>query len=199
MWIFEGIYKRLENIYIPKLMAENNSLLDSKKILSTLFKIAKKESRLEKTSNLSANLGNIILRKSKKNNKAKIFVENLRKEGVKDEDIRWWWNMHDLERRIIEKIDDNTRINTFINNRKKGVSEAKATEMVRKLYPIYGDPKYTLYTSGDNRPLPDELRIRVSAYIEKRTRTDPEKYKKEIEQSTTFNALVRQEIRKGNI
>ena len=45
----------------------------------------------------------------------------------------------------------------------------------------------------------EELRNRVNAYIEKRSKTDPEEYKKEIEKSTTFNALIRQEIRKGNI
>jgi hypothetical protein len=45
----------------------------------------------------------------------------------------------------------------------------------------------------------DELRNRVNGYIEKRSETDPEEYKKEIEKSTTFNSLVRGEIRKGNI
>ena len=59
--------------------------------------------------------------------------------------------------------------------------------------------KNTSKTSGDDRLLPDELRNRVNAYIDKRSKVDPEEYKKEIEKSTTFNALVRQEIRKGNI
>jgi hypothetical protein len=29
--------------------------------------------------------------------------------------------------------------------------------------------------------------------------TDPEKFKKEIDESSTFNALIRREIEKGNI
>lgn len=193
--IFRSVEKELENIYIPKLVAEGNTLLDSKKIFARLLKIVKKESELEKTSNLPNNFGNIILRNCKNNDKAKTFVENLRKEGVRDEDIRWWWNMHDLERRIIEKLDDSIRITAFINNCRKGMSKAKAAESVRKLYPIYGDPKDESYAVGDNRSLPDELRNRVNAYIEKKFKDIPE----EVEKFTSFNAFIRNEIRKDSI
>ena len=200
MKIFSNnIDKKLENIYIPKFLAEGNTLIDSKKIFIRLLRIIKKESKLEKTSNLPVNFGDIILSNSLNNDKAKAFVEDLRKEGVKDEDIKWWWNMHDLERRIIEKIDGNVKIVAFVNNRNKGMSEGKAAESVRKLYPIYGDPKDISQTAGDDRPLPDELRNRVDVYIEKRSKVNPEKYKKEIEESTTFNSWLRSEIRKGNL
>lgn len=48
MRIFSGsIDKKLENIYIPKLIANGNTKSDSKKILLRLLRIAKKESRLE--------------------------------------------------------------------------------------------------------------------------------------------------------
>ncbi len=200
MRIFSGsIDKKLENIYIPKLIANGNTKSDSKKILLRLLRIAKKESRSEGTSQLPKNYGDFLLQKSLNSDKHKTIVEDLRKDGVRNEDIKWWWNMHDLERRIIEKIDDNIRMTCFINNCKEGMSEKKATENVIKFYPIYGDPKDTSKTSEDDRSLPDELKNRVNAYIEKRSKVDPEEYKKEIEKSTTFNALVRQEIRKGNI
>ncbi|MFA5015201.1 MAG: hypothetical protein WC549_06650 [Actinomycetota bacterium] len=200
MRIFSGsIDKKLENIYIPKLISNGNNLSDSQKIFQNLIRLAKKESRLEGTSRLPKKYGDFLLQKSLNSHKHKTIVEDLRKDDVRDEDIKWWWNMHDLERRIIEKIDDNIRLTTFIDNCKKGMRKAEAAESVRKLYPIYGDPKDTSYASGDNRPLPDELRIRVNAYIEKRSKVNPEEYKKEIEKSTTFNALVRQEIRKGDI
>jgi hypothetical protein len=65
--------------------------------------------------------------------------------------------------------------------------------------PPFTDPDNTTYTKGDDRPLPCELKNRIDIYIEKRAQTDPEKYKKEIEQSSTFNALIRKEIRAGNI
>jgi len=48
-------------------------------------------------------------------------------------------------------------------------------------------------------PLPFELKDRINIYIEKRAKSDPEKYKKDIESSSTFNALVRKEIQGGHI
>ena len=195
----KSIDKKLKNIYIPKLVANGNTLSDSKKIFRILLRLVKKESRLEGTSHLPKNYGDSILQKSSSDSKTKIMLEYLRKDDVRDEDIKWWWNMHDLERRIIKKIDDNTRRASFINSRKEGISEEEASEKVRKFYAVYGDPRDKSQTTGDDRPLPDELRSRVNAYIEKRSKTNPEDYKKEIEKSTTFNALVRQEIKKGNI
>lgn len=200
MRIFSSsIDKKLKNIYVPKFIANDNTLSDSKKIFRRLLRLAKKESRLEGTSHLPKNYGNFLLKQSLSDSKTKTMVEDLRKDGVRDKDIKWWWNMDDLERRIIEKIDDNIRVVSFINSCKEEISEEKAAKDVRKFHPMYGDPKDTSETTGDDRSLPDELRNRVNAYIEKRSKTDPEEYKKEIEKSTTFNSLVRQEIRKGNI
>jgi hypothetical protein len=200
MRIFSSsIDKKLKNNYVPRLIANGNTLSDSKKIFKRLLRLAKKESRLEGTSHLPENYGDFLLKESLSDGKTKTMVEDLRKEGVRNEDIKWWWNMDDLERRIIEKIDDNIRIVSFINSCKERISEEKAAKDVRKFHPMYGDPKDTSKTTGDDRPLLDELRNRVNGYIEKRSETDPEEYKKEIEKSTTFNSLVRGEIRKGNI
>jgi hypothetical protein len=70
---------------------------------------------------------------------------------------------------------------------------------VEKSLPIYGDPDDTSHKTGDDRPLPDELKNRINIYIEKRVRDNPEKYKNEIEESSTFNALIRKEIKAGNL
>ena len=62
-----------------------------------------------------------------------------------------------------------------------------------------GNPDDTAHTTKDDRPLPYELKDRINIYVEKRRQSDPNKFRKEIEQSSTFNALVRKEIKKGNI
>lgn len=80
-----------------------------------------------------------------------------------------------------------------------GLGAEEAGTKVRKFYPIYGDPQDTTHAIGDDRPLPYEIKERVNRYIERRSQADPDKCKKEIEDSTTFNALVRREIRRGNI
>jgi len=191
--------KKLQDTYIPLLVAGGNNISDSKKIFKRLLKLAKKESRLEGTSNLPKNYGNFILEQSLSDGKTKAYVENLRKDGVTNKDIKWWWNMDDLERRIIEKIDDNIRIVSFRNYRKDGMSEEEAAEKGSRLYPIYGDPSDKPQATGDDRPLPYELKNRINIYIEKRSSNDTEEYKEEIGKTISFNALVRREIRKGKI
>jgi len=193
------IDKKLRDTYIPILIANGNTLKESKKIFKILLKSAKKESRLEGTSDLPNNYGNFLLKDSWSKGKTRDMIEDLRKDGVRDDDIKWWWNMHDLERRIIEKIDDNIRLVSFLNKRKDGMSEEEAAERVRKYYPMYGDPEDKPQATGDDRLLPYELRRRVNIYIENRSRTKPEEYREEIEKSITFNALIRGEIRKGKI
>ena len=169
------IEKQLESIYVPIFQTRTGmSLTQAKSFFRDLIKKAKEESLKEGTSKFPQNFGDIQLEQESTNPHFKSMLARKRNQYVRDEDIRWWWNMHDLERRIIEKIDDNIRMTCFVNNCKEGMSVKEATENVIKFYPIYGDPKDTSKTSGDDRPLPDELRNRVNAYIEKRSKVDPE-------------------------
>ena len=69
----------------------------------------------------------------------------------------------------------------------------------RKYHPFFGDTNDSTHVSGDDRLLPEELKDRINKYIEKRMLNDPEEYKKDIENSSTFNALIRKEIREGNL
>lgn len=68
---------------------------------------------------------------------------------------------------------------------------------------IWSSQRYYLYTNtkgikGDDRPLPYELKKRVNEYIGKRM-SDPIEYKRNIETSSSFNALIRKEIKSGNL
>jgi len=47
--------------------------------------------------------------------------------------------------------------------------------------------------------LPFELKDRINIYTQKRSQTDPEKFKNEIAESSSFNALIRKEIRNGKV
>jgi hypothetical protein len=98
------------------------------------------------------------------------------------------------------KFDDVNKLSVFARIRKEeGLNEEEAAKEVRKFHVIYGDPDDTTHTVGDDRPLPEELKDRINIYIIKKSTTDREKYKKEIEGSSTLNALLRKEIKKGNI
>ena len=64
---------------------------------------------------------------------------------------------------------------------------------------IYGDPDDPSQPTGDDKVLPRELKDRVNRYIEKREHTDKDEFKKEIEDSSSFNAFIRKEIKRGNL
>jgi len=65
---------------------------------------------------------------------------------------------------------------------------------------MYGDPDNTKVTSGDDRPLPHELRGKVDRWrIKIINEEGEEKIKERLDRYSTFNAMVRDEIRKGNL
>ena len=68
-----------------------------------------------------------------------------------------------------------------------------------KFLPVYGEPHEMPEEAEDDRPLPYELRHRVTRYAEQKAAADAEEYLKDIIDSSSFNALVRKEIRAGNI
>ena len=169
----------------PSKMAEN--------LLNEAIKEAKRVA-------LPPNAGDKILEKEKADENTHKVLEKKRREGVRDEDIRWWWNLDNLEKMMMLKVDEFHRMALHIKCRQEdGLSVERAAEQVRKHHPIFGDPEDTTHTQGDDRPLPEELKDRINIYVEKRFANDSEIFKKEVEQSSTFNALVRKEIRVGKI
>lgn len=198
---FSSIEKRLEDIHVSILQAKLGiPPSETKSLFRKMLKEAKEESRKEGTSKLPANYGEILLQKEAVDKNTQAILQKRREEGVKDDDIRWWWGMNDLERRIMSKVDDFFKEALYIHYRREdGFDAEEALKKVRKFHPIYGDPQDTTHTTGDDRPLPYEIKDRVNKWVERRLQTDSDKCQKELEESTTFNALVRREIRRGNI
>lgn len=173
------------NMPEPSKMAEN--------LLDEAIKESKKVA-------LPSNAGDKILEKEKNDESTRRVLEKKRREGVCDEDIKWWWNLDGVERMMMLKVDEFHRLALLIKCRQEdGLSDEQAAEQVRKHHPIYGNPEDTTHTQGEDRPLPEELKDRINIYVEKKFTNDSEKFKKEIEQSSTFNALIRKEIRAGKL
>lgn len=196
-----GIEKELEDIHLPLFQTKMAlPLSEARSLFRKMMKEAKEESRKEGTSNLPAHFGEILLQKEAADKKTQAILLKKREEGVKDEDIRWWWGMSDLERRIMSKVDDFFGLSMYIKYRNEdGLGNEEAATKVRKFHPIYGDPQDMTHTSGDDRALPYEIKDRVNRYIVRRSQTDLDKCKEEIEKSPTFNAFVRREINRGKI
>ena len=88
------------------------------------------------------------------------------------------------------------RLTAFKHFRKEGLSSEKAGEEIRRMFPIYGNPDDLRHTSGDDRPLPYELRGRVDSYCERHGQSI---IQEKVSNFTSFNALIRSEIRLKNL
>ena len=196
-----NLERQLEEYYVPTFqMMTGMPPTQARSAFRDILKQAKEEAKNEGTLNLPRNFGDILLEKESGDEKIKSMLAKKRKEGVTDKDIKWWWNTHDLERRIMLKVDDIHRLALFEKLREKeGLSVEEAARRIGKSFPVFGDPDDTTRTTGEDRPLPYELKDRINIYIEKRSQVDPEQFKKEIEGSSSVNSFIRKEISKGNI
>lgn len=151
------IEKQLEEQYVPIFQLMGMSLSQAKSTFREMLELAKEEAQSEGTLNLPQNLGDILLKKDS------AMLAKRRKEGVRDEDIRWWMNRHELDRKMMIKVDDLSKFALFKKlMHEDGLNEYDAAKEVRKWFPDYGDPEDTTHTTGDDRPLPFELKDRIN-------------------------------------
>ena len=195
-----ALTKTMEKTYIPQLMEVMDiSLPQAQVSFIKLLEQTRHESSDLGTSKLPEGYGNILLSKEGEDEKIRSMLASRRQEGVKNEDILWWWNMHDLERRMMLKVDEQRRTTQYLRYRQAGLSKGEAGGRVRAYYPTYGDPDDLPEDRPEDSHLPPELKRRIDHYIRKRLEIDGDGLKKEMEASTTFNALVRKEIKNGRL
>jgi len=211
---YTKVEKILLQLHTEFLNMATGNIKEAKKDAVACLDKAISESKIEGTYCLPINFGDIMLddKFDLTGFKFQNFLIAMRKqipikyeEGVTDEDIKWWWNQFDIERRMIVKQDETTRgalwlqvfLNSFEINDKKRAVEAAC--QVRKAFPMFGDPNDTIHTSGQDRPLPYELKLRVNNYVQEHMGINQEIIKTRLMDFSTFNAFVRQEIKAGNI
>src|SRR5262245_18490425 len=147
--------RQLEELYVSMFQTYRGiPLADARTMVKQLIEEAKQEARTEGTADTPPDFGDRILANEAGDESTRSMLAAKRLEGVRDEDFRWWWNMRDLERRMMIKDDDLTRTIAFSEHRKNGIDAPAAAALVRQFYPIYGNPSDTSATSGDDRPLP---------------------------------------------
>lgn len=192
--------RELEEGYVSLFQTSKGmSPREARAAVRDMIRDAKAEGEKEGTAGLASDFGDQLLAREATADQTRIMLAGKRKEGVRDEDIRWWWNMPDLDRRILLKDDDLTRMNSFIHHLREGLSPQEASARVRRYHPVYGDPDDTTDTTGDDQPLPCELKDRVNVYVQRRVQDGVDSYKKDIEAASTFNALIRREMRDGKV
>jgi len=194
------IQTQLEKLYVPMFQMMGMTTAKAKSTFRDLYRQAENEAKAEGSINLPTNLGDVLLQNEGSRPETQSMLAKRRKEGVRDEDIRWWMNRHELDRKMMTKFDDMSKFALFLKLLQEDrLSEEEAGRQVKKYFPIFGDSDDTSTSSGDDRPLPFELKDRINFYVQARSQKDPAKYKEDMARSSSFNALIRKEIKAGNV
>jgi hypothetical protein len=192
---------RLEPQYVSYFKESMNMPEETaREIFKAFVADQKSAAKREGTDRLPEMFGTILLEREQTDEKVRDAFAPKRAEGVTDEDIALWWNMHDLERRLICKVDEMNRILLFEKLKNDGgLTDPEAARRVAKRFPIYGDPEHRVLDNEDDRPLPYELKWRVNRYMTEKTEADPDGFQKEVEAATSLNALLRRALRRDNL
>ena len=176
----------------------------ARKEVKKAIELCKKQAIEEGTADLPENFGHLLIEAAKKGDpNAKKIVDKAHKEGATDDDIREFWNLDDLQRRMAIFMSEALKVTMAASLWKEGLTKDEEKEIatkIRRTFPMYGDPDNTRVTSGDDRPLPYELMFRVDRWRMKMINEEgEEKIKEKLNKYSTFNAMVRDEIRKGDL
>lgn len=158
------------------------------------------QAKMQATINLPLNYGDQLIKQEKCESAVAARLALLRADGVTDLDIRTWWNMYDLDRRLMLYIQDLLEMALFLKlTQGDGLSKTDALIRLRKHRPSYGEPCNTQNRQDDDRPLPFELRDRINASMGRRGSSDLAELRHDLDHSTSFNSFVRREMRLGRI
>lgn len=161
---------------------------DARKCVRNLIQRAKEQSTLAYATDSPETRGNNLPND-------RILLERLHGEGVSEADIRWWWGLPDLDRRMFLLTDDFFRMTYAFTQIENGASVEQAAIATRKAFPIYETGAASKSESFDDRPLPCEIRARVNHHREAQNASSHLAFKAELDKFSSFNAYVRWAIR----
>lgn len=117
-------------------------------------------------------------------------------DGASIDDLEEYWSLPNFVLKSVEKSENTMRYATYLAAVEDGLNADDAAGRVRKIFPMYGGPADESVAVGDNRPLPPELRGRIDRYRKKHPAAQLLQWSEGFD---TFNAFVREKIRKGEI
>jgi len=194
------IERELEAHYVHDLHMMGLSPSEARRAFWHIMNEIKEESLKTGTSTLPRDFGDWLLERENTDERVKAMLAKRRTEGVTDQDIRWWWNMHHLQRAVMCKLDDLNRhalLTRFMEG--DGLSREDATRKLERYDPLFGEPDEMHADRHMDQPLPYELKERVRRYAQRRSILEPEAFAKDMEESSSLNALIRQELQRGNL
>jgi len=178
-------------------MIEACGIPGAKRIARQLLSLAKQQARSD--PDLPPNFGQILLEREVADDSTRKILAPKRTEGVTDADIKWWWGLDKLERRLLIVVNDWFRMAAYKKDRAEGMSEEQASSQLGKSFPIFGNPEDTKNFKGDDRPLPFELKERINRWAEGCYQDESPGTSGRLRSHSSMNALIRSEIRAGRL
>ncbi len=129
--------------------------------------------------------------------KTRAQLDTLHQHGVTDEDVRRWHDLSFLEKRVYLNTDKTIMMSEVRVLMGKGLTQEAALSQVFGHHATFTDD--TNQITDENSFLPEELKLKVVEYRNKRLANDPEALKSELDKASTFNALIREKLQKGLI
>lgn len=198
--VLADIERELEAQYVPTLHMMGLSPPEARRAFWHIMNEIREDCLKTGTSTLPKDFGDWLLERENTDERVKAMLTKRRAEGITDQDIRWWWNMHHLERAVISRLDDlHRRLLLMRFTEEEGISREEGVRKLTKYDPLFGEPDETHGDRSDDGPLPYELKERVRRYVQKRSIFDPEAFVKDMEESSSFNALIRKQVQRGNL
>jgi hypothetical protein len=141
--------------------------------------------------------GTVILQREAFDPAVASLLQALRADGVRDTDIRDWWNRPPLERVLVESWHEKARMTAFLEILKQHPELTDMKDvfaMIDNVHQTYGPPSNN---PSEDRPLPIELHSRISDWIFAHQNTG--RIQELQVRFKTFNAAVRHETREGRL
>lgn len=191
----------LEAKVLPSLMGMPGvQWTDAKSMFENLFEIALKGAREDGSLDLPVDMGDRMLAIENHDATIRAKLQRVRAEGGTDDDIRRWWNSHDVERRLMVAQDDVFKITVMLEyTREVGLRNEDAIKRLRRHMPRFApfnDPKTF---DDDDQPLPIELKFRVNDYMCQFAPHELEALREEMYTYSSCNAFLRAKIRNGSL
>jgi len=193
-----ALERQLYEIYSHMLIAVGYKPKQAQRLASKAIRTLRRQGKIEGTADLPEDYGDRLIETADLGEPlSNKIVERARQEGATDDDIREWWNLPDLCRRMVLWSENIFRYSVFSHAiHCDGRTTEEAALRVHKMYPIYGQPDKFKTLTGENRPLPHELRGRVDAYKEAH---GAELIKEQVKHFPSYNAFVRNAITEGKL
>lgn len=192
--------RRLESIYVPLYQCVMGmSRPEAKANFDQELAWAKGEVARGGDFVVPERFGSHLIANRHKDPKIGAFLARIGAEGVRDKDVIWFWGMHNLDRVLMMRTFALHVGACILSGLRQGMTQEQAHTQARQIHPLYGNPEDTSVARGENRPIPVELKDRVDIYIEKRAKENFDHYRADMEGASSFNALVRRELRSGRL